>query len=528
MARKRAEVRMIREILRLHFEAGYSNRAISQICGKSRPTVQSIHSAVEKAGYTWPLPDELDDAKLEAIVYPRKTYAKEWPLPDWEYTWRQMQRKGTTLKLLWLRYKDEHSAGYQYSQYCEHYNRWCGKKKVSMRKEYRAGVNTEVDYAGSTLPLTNPVTGEIKQVPVFVGVLGVSSYLYAEATLTMKSADWIGSHMRMFEFYGGATEIITPDNPKTGVKRPCRYDPDIQRTYENMVRHYGAVVMPARVRKPRDKPKVERGVLEVLRWIIAVLRDRVFFSLEEMNEVILEELEKINNKPFTDRDGSRRSLFEELDKPLLKPLPSTHFTFEEWKKVKVHIDYHVQIYYCFYSVPYQLAGKTLTARITGTTVELFNKEQRVATHMRQTVKGRPSTLMEHMPEKHSRYLKMTPEKILNWTSRVGERASELAGTILKRKDHPAQGYRVILGIMSLGRKYGEDRLENACGMALKMNSLRLRDLKMILEKELDISLFDGIEEEEEPIIHGNIRGKKLLKKGKPNADISDNRPAQRP
>ena len=528
MARKRAEVRMIREILRLHFECGYSDREISRICRKSHPTVKTIYSNVEKAGYTWPLPDNLADAKLEAIVYPRKTYAQEWPLPDWEYTWKQMQRKGTTLKLLWFRYKAEHPDGYQYSQYCEHYNRWCGKKKVSMRKEYRAGVNTEVDYAGSTLPLTDPEAGVIKQVPVFVGVLGVSSYLYAEATHTMKSADWIGSHMRMFEYYGGATEIITPDNPKTGVKRPCRYDPDIQRTYENMVRHYGAVVMPARVRKPKDKPKVERGVLEVLRWIIAVLRDRVFFSLEEMNEAILVELEKINNKPYTDREGSRRSLFEELDKPLLKPLPSTHFTFEEWKKVKVHIDYHVEIYYCYYSVPYQLVGQTLTARITNTTVELFNKEQRVATHMRQTVKGRPSTLIEHMPTKHSKYLKMTPEKIMEWTSRVGDQASELAGTILKRKAHPAQGYRVILGIMNLGKKYGEDRLENACGMALKINSLRFKDLKIILEKELDVSLFDGVEEEEEPIIHGNIRGEKLLKKGKPNADISVNGPAQRP
>lgn len=528
MAQKRAEVRVIREVLRLHFEAGYSDRAISKIIGKSRPTVHRIHTAFTEAGYTWPLPEEVDDAELESIVYPTKSHAREWPLPDWEYTWKQMQRKGTTLRLLWFRYKAQHPEGYQYSQYCEHYNRWCGKKNVSMRKEYRAGVLTEVDYAGSTLPLTDPDTGKVKEVPVFVGVLGASGYLYAEATLTMKLADWIGSHIRMFEFYGGATEIVTPDNPKTGVKRACRYDPDIQRTYENMVRHYGAVVMPARVKKPKDKPKAERGVLEVLRWIIAVLRDRTFFSLEEMNEAIFIELEKINNKPYTDREGSRRSLFEELDKPLLKQLPSTPFAFEEWKKVKVHIDYHVQIYGCYYSVPYQLVTKTLTARITGTTVEIFNKEQRVATHMRQFVKGRPSTLMEHMPDKHSKYLKMTPEKIMEWTSMIGEQASELAGTILQRKAHPAQGYRVILGILNLGKKYGEERLNKACGVALRMNSLRLKDLKMILEKQLDVSLFDEVEEEEEPIIHDNIRGKKLHRKGKPNADTSTDRPTQRP
>lgn len=514
MAQKRAEVRMIREILRLHFECNYSDRAISRICGKSHPTVKAIYSSVEKAGYSWPLPEELDNAKLEAIVYPKKSYAQEWPLPDWKYTWKQMQRKGTTLKLLWFRYKAGHPDGYQYTQYCEHYNRWCLKKNVSMHQEHRAGVNTEVDYAGSTLPLTNPDTGVVKQVPVFVSALGVSGLIYGEATLTMQLADWIGSHMRMFEFYGGATEIVTPDNPKTGVKRPCRYDPDIQRTYENMVRHYGAVVMPARVRKPKDKPLAERGVLEVLRWVIVVLQDRQFFSLEEMNEAILEEVEKINNKPFSAREGSRRSVFEEFDKPLLKPLPSEHFSFEEWKKVKVHLDYHVQINYNNYSVPYFLTGQILTARVTGTTVELFNGEKRVASHMRQLVgRNRYSTLMEHMPDAHAKYLKMTPEKIMGWTSRVGTQASELARAILERKEHPAQGYRTILGIMNLGRKYNEERLEKACGKALKMNTLRLKDVKLILEKELDLSLFDGVSEDEKPIMHSNIRGEKFYAKG---------------
>lgn len=264
---------------------------------------------MEKAGYSWPLPEDLDDVELERIVYPRKSNAADRPLPDWNHTWKQMQRKGMTLKLLWLRYKDTHSDGYQYSQYCEHYSRWCGKKKVTMRQHHRTGVNTDVDYAGSTLPLTDPSTGVIKQVPVFVGAAGVAGYLYAEATLTMNISDWIGSHIRMFEYCGGATEIITPDNLKTGVKNTCRYDPDIIRTYENMVRYYGAVVIPARMEKPRDKPFAERGVLEVLRWIIVVLQEREFFSLEEMNESIFIELEKINNKPFTlEREADAVSL----------------------------------------------------------------------------------------------------------------------------------------------------------------------------------------------------------------------------
>lgn len=514
MAQRRTELRKIREILRLYHELNYSDREIGQVFKISHTTIGKLRRAVRDAGYSWPLPDEVDDATLEQICYPQRSHSVcDREQPDWNAVWKQMQRKGMTLRLQWFRYKDKHPEGYQYTQFCEHYNRWCRKKKVSLHKGYRAGVVTEVDYAGSTLPLIDPATGEVKQVPVFVAALGASGLLYAEATLTMKLEDWIGSHIRMFEFYGGATEIITPDNTKTGVQRACRYDPDIQRSYENMARHYGAVVMPTRVRKPRDKSRVERGVQEVLRWIIAVLRDREFFSLDEMNSAIFKELDKINDKPFTGRDGSRRSVFEELDKPLLKPLPTERFAFESWKKVKVSIDYHVFIDYNKYSVPYELCGSELTARITSTTVELFNGNRRIASHMRlPDGRGAYSTCDEHMPEKHARHQKMTPEKIMRWAGRVGEQATELAGAILRRKQHPAQGYRAILGIMNLGTKYGEDRLERACGLALRMNSLRYRDLKEILRTESDRNLFDELEREDKPILHKNIRGKEFYSK----------------
>lgn len=514
MAQKRAEVRMIREIFRLHSDCGYSDRRISQICGKSRPTVKAIYSAVEKAGYSWPLPDSLDNADLERIVYPQKTYSREWPVPDWNYTWKQMQRKGVTLKLLWLRYKSEHPDGYQYSQYCENYSIWSGLKNVSMHLMGKAGEFTEVDYAGSKLPLTDRLTGIITQVPVFVSSLGVSSYHYAEATLTMQLPDWIASHIRMFEFYGGCTEIVRPDNPKTGITRACKYEPELQRTYENMIRHYGGVIIPARPRKPKDKPRAEKGVQEVLRWIIVDLQERQFFSLAEMNEAIWEKLEIINNKPMTNKEGSRFSLFEELDKPLLKPLPSTRFVFEEWKKVKVNIDYHVQIDYRYYSVPYELYKHKLLVRFTSSTVEIFNNEKRVATHFRAPKKWSYTTRIEHMPEAHAEHLLMTPEKIMSWASKVGEQASELASTILGRKEHPQQAYKVILGIMRLEKKHGKKRLEAACGAAIRMNSLRLRDLKMILETKKGHTLFDGLEEEEKdkPILHKNIRGGKKINK----------------
>ncbi len=320
MARKRTELRKIREILRLHFELCCSDRQIGRVFGMSHHTVKKIHSNVLKAGHTWPLPEDLDDTSLEQVCYPSvKTYSGKRPIPNWDAAWKQMQRKGMTLQLLWHRYKENYPDGYQYTQYCEHYNRWCSKKNVSMRQHHRAGVNTFVDYAGSTLPLTDPLTGIVREVPVFAAAVGVSGLVYSEATLTARGPEWIASHIRLFEYCGGATEIIVPDNLKTGVKRASRYEPDIPRTYENMARHYGAVVMPARVRKPKDKALAENAVQQVLRWIIAALRDWTFFTLVEMNEAIFIELEKINNKPFTAREGSRRSVFEELDKPLLKP-----------------------------------------------------------------------------------------------------------------------------------------------------------------------------------------------------------------
>ena len=421
-----------------------------------------------------------------------------------------MQRKGMTLQLLWRRDKEDNPDGYQYTQFCELYNRWSGRKNVTMHQRHRAGVNTFIDYAGSKLPLIEPSTGELREASIFVSALGASGLIYAEATLSQKLPDWIGSHIRMFEYYGGCTEILVPDNLKSAVKYPGRYEAAIMRTYENMARHYGAVVIPARVRKPRDKSLVENAVQQVLRWIIAELRDREYFSLAEMNEAIGDNLEILNDKVFSVREGSRRSVFEELDKPLLKPLPSERFTYEEWKKAKVHVDYHMQVDKNYYSVPYQLVGRTLEVRITAMTVEVFNRSKRIASHKRQFGKGHYSTYPEHMPPEHESYLKMTPEKIKRWASVTGENTACLSHAILEGRVHNAQGYRSILGLMSLGRKYGTDRLEAACGIALKKNLIRYRDVKSILDQKLDRSLFDG---EEEPISHGNIRGAEYYAKG---------------
>lgn len=506
MPRQRTEVRKIRKALQLHFENGYSDRYIAELCGISHPTVKKIRMLVLEAGHTWPLPAELDDVALEQLCFgPVKSYGGTRPLPDWSDVWTQMQKKGTTLLLVWRRYREDHPTGLEYSRFCELYQRWRGKRNISMRQHHRAGEKTFIDYSGMTMGLVDPSTGELKKVPVFVSSAGVSGKLYAEATLTAGSRDWIESHIRMFEYYGGSTEILVPDNLRAGVDRSCRYDPDINITYRNMARHYGTVVIPARVRKPRDKAIVENGVQQIERWVIAVLRDRVFFTLEEMNSAIREELEKLNAKPFSVREGSRNSVFNEVDRPCLKRLPSERFAYEEWQKVKVHLDHHIQIQYSYYSVPWKLVGMTLLARITTRTVELFHRERRVASHARLHGRGKWSTCRAHMPPSHETCLKMTPEKIMEWTSKNGEKTALLAGEILERKDHPQQGYRAILGIMGLGKKYGSERLEAACGVALRLNALRYRDVKHILDAGLEARVADG-REEEEPIIHGNIRG----------------------
>lgn len=506
MSRKRTGLGKIREILRLHFECRYSDRKIGRMCGVSHPTVKRICSQILLEGLTWPLPEEIDDLTLERICYPpAKTYSGKRPLPDWNRIWKEMQRKGTTLMLLWLQYKEEHPDGFQYSQFCELYKRWMSHKRVTMRQRHTAGEKTFIDYSGPTLPVIDPSTGEVRNAQVFVASAGAGGLIYAEATFSQQLPDWIASHVRMFEYFGGVTEILIPDNLKSGVKKPCWYEADITKTYRDMASHYGTVVIPARVRKPRDKSLVENAVLQVERWIIAKLRDRRFFSLGELNAAISVELKAINERPFTVREGSRRSVFEELDRPLLKPLPLGPYTYAEWKEAKVHLDYHVQVDWNYYSVPYQLVGKKLDVRMTSTTVEIFNHEKRVASHMRMAGRGKFSTCSEHMPPEHASYLKMTPDKIMHWASSTGEHAAKLSRTILDRKAHPTQGYRAILGIMRLGGKYGEDRLESACGMALRMNSIRYRDVKSILERELDRNLFNG-KEEEEPISHGNIRG----------------------
>jgi len=504
----RLSVRKIREVLRLKFDGGLTNRRIARSCHISRPSVADYLLRFEEAGLVWPAAATLDDASLERKLFPPAPAAltTQRAVPDWSHVHRELRGKSVTLTLLWHEYKSAHPEGYQYSWFCDQYRAWAGKLDVVMRHEHRAGEKLFVDYAGQTAEVVDRRTGEIRQAQIFVAVLGASNYTYAEATWTQQLPDWIGSHVRAFEFLGGSSEILVPDNLRSGVSKAHRYEPDLNPTYADLAKHYGVAVLPARVRKPRDKAKAEAGVLLVERWILAVLRHRTFFSLAELNQEIARLLERLNTRPFKKLPGTRRELFEQLDRPALQPLPVQAYEFAEWKKVRVNIDYHVEVDGHYYSVPYQLVRKPLQARFSARTVECFHKGQRVASHLRSHLKGRHTTVPEHMPTSHRSYAEWSPQRLIAWAEKTGPATATLVRTILERRAHPQQGFRSALGIMRLGKSFGEERLEAACRRALTLGACSYKSIDSILRQGLDRKALPEQQELELSIEHDNLRG----------------------
>jgi len=430
-------------------------------------------------------------------------------MPSLEYLHQELKKKGVTLQLLWHEYKEKNSEGYQYSQFCRLYHQWAEKLDPCLRQDYRAGEKLFVDYAGQTMEVTDSETGEIREVQIFVATLGASNYTFAEATLSQDLPSWIQSHVHAFEFFQGVTEILTPDNLKDAVTRPCRYEPDLNATYREMAEHYGTVIIPARVRKARDKAKVESGVLQAERWVLAPLRHRTFFSLAELNEAIAQQVEFLNNRPFEKLQGTRKSLFENLDKPALKPLPAHRYVFAEWSQHKVNIDYHVEVDHHYYSVPYQLIHERVDVRLTSTTLEAFFKGRRVALHRRSYLKGGHTTLKEHMPKAHQEHLEWTPSRLLRWAGQMGPETQKLLAHILENRPHPEQGYRSCLGVLRLGKRYSPERLEAACARALAFKAYSYKNVESILKKGLDQHPLEVSSPQGRlPLLeHENLRGK---------------------
>jgi transposase len=509
MPKERIPMRTIKEVLRLKWSCGQSRRAISKSCGIARSTVDEYTKRAKQAGLSWPLPPDLDDTSLEHLLYPPAIVSESpRPLPVWEEIHRELARKSVTLALLWEEYKAQYSDGFQYSHFCDLYRAYAKKLDISMRQVHLAGEKLFVDYGGQTVPVIDKSTGEVHNCQIFVAVLGASNYTYAEATYTQSLPDWIGSHVRTLTFFDGVPEILVPDNLLSGITKPCRYEPGVNRTYQELAVHYGAAVIPARVRKPKDKAKVEAGVLLVQRWILAALRNRTFFSLRELNTAIRELLDRLNNRPFKKLSGSRKSRFLEIDKPALMPLPPVAYEFSEWKiQKKLGIDYHMEINDHYYSAPYQLRNEYMDVRLTGSIVEIFFRNKRVASHIRSYVKGGYTTVAEHMPKPHRDYAEWTPERLIRWASETGKATSDLVTAVLAKKIHPQQGFRSCLGIISLAKKFGKDRVEAACKRALAIGGISLGSVKSILQTGLDKKPLPEPRRVSQAVTHNNIRGR---------------------
>jgi len=507
MARLRLQMRQIREVLRLRYERGLSQREIARAISASVGTVCQYLRRAETVDLSWPLPDDLDDAALDARLFDSASGPPSPRAPlDCAWLHRELRRKHVTLQLLHLEYLESNPGGYRYSQFCEHYRRFRQKLHPTMRQVHLAGEKVFVDFSGDGPEVVDRTTGEVRKVELFVGTLGASSYTYAEAVESQELAHWIGAHIRMLEYFGACPQIFVPDNLKSGVSRPCRYEPGVNRSYDDMARHYGAAVVPARSGRPKDKAKVESAVLVAQRWILAALRNRTFFSLAELNAAIAEKLEIFNSRPMQKLGVSRAELFESVDRPALQPLPSNRYELAYWKKATVNIDYHVDVKSNYYSVPHQLVREKVEARFTATTVEVFFKGRRIASHGRLSGKGKHTTKPEHMPRSHREYAEWTPSRIISWAGKSGPATGRVVKTILETKPHPEQGFRACLGIIRLGRTHGELRLEAACRRAEHLGACSYRSVRNILSSGADRRPLEEGESISTTPDHPNIRG----------------------
>lgn len=507
MANVRLSMRKIVEVLRLYHDGGRSHREIARIVSTSPTTVGEILRRAKQCGITYPLPAGTSEMGLEAMLYPPAAPSSlTRPEPDWPAVHRELRRKGVTLDLLWQEHKAEHPDGYRYSGFCAHYRQWAGRLPLSMRQTHAPGEKLFIDYTGPTVPITNPMTGEILQAAIFVAVLGASNYTYCEATWTQSLPDWIGSHVRTFEHFNGVTALLVPDNLKSGVTTACFYEPELNETYRDLATHYATAVLPARPYRPKDKAKVEAGVLLVERWILARLRNHRFFSLSELNRGIVDLMKDFNARPFKKLPGCRQSAFFELDRPALRPLPATRYEFAEWKVVKAGPDYHVEVVDHYYSVPYRYAREKVDARFTATTVEVFHRGTRIASHLRNDARGRHTTMDAHMPPAHQAVQGWNAPRLLEWAERIGPHAKAVVDSILHQRRHPQQGYRSCLGILRFGKTFSDDRLEAACERAIAIGATSYSSIKSILKNGLEKKRVRVTAQTCLPLEHANLRG----------------------
>jgi transposase len=484
---ERISMRRIKECLRLSNEAGLSRKSISQALKIARSTVGDYHQRFERSGKSWAELKDLPDEQVDGLLFPTPSVsAGERPQPDWEMVHKELYSKSyITLQVLWQEFIKTHPDGYSYPRFCVHYRTWAKRLKVYMRQRHIGGEKLFVDYSGKKPHIRDLHTGQDGEVDLLVMAWGASHYIYAEAQESQQLPDWIMGHRRGYEYFDCAPHIEIDDNLKSAVSKACRYDPDTNPTFTEFAEHYGVAIVPARPGKPKDKPKVENAVLLVQRWILACLRNRVFYSIVDLNRAIRELVDKLNDKPMQRLSRSRRALFLELDKPNALPLPITPFEYREWYYPTVGFDYHVEVDGHFYSAPWTLASRKVSVRVMENTVEIFNKQDRVALHVRSRTRHTYTTSSEHMPPSHQKYVEWTPNRLFKWAEEIGPATRRLIEKVIKAKFHPQQGFRPAMGILRLSKTYGNDRFEAAARIALDFGFVRVRQISDLLKHGKD-------------------------------------------
>jgi len=501
-------MRRIREILRLCWELKLGQQAVAKSLGISSCTVNRMLLRAKVAGLSWPLPPDLDDTALERMLYPPQVPSNRTrPEPDWAYIHSQLKQKGVTLHLLWIEYKEQYPSGYQLSQFCDLYRRWRALLDVSMRQTHRAGEKAFSDFGGAKFRIIDPETGEVESASLFVCALGASSYTFADAYKDQSAQSWCDGQAAAFRYFQGVPEVIVPDNAKAAVDKPSRYEPELNESFAEMARHFGCAVVPARVKHPKDKAKVEAAVGLATRWIIAKLRNRDFFSLQELRQAIRPLLAELNDRPFKKLPGSRRSAYEKVDRPALKPLPANAYEYFRLKKVPVNFDHHIEFEQHWYSVPHQLVGKKVEIRATAQTIEVLHAGKRIASHPRSYEQGKSTTLDEHRPKHHRDYSTRSPERLIAWANTIGPATKRLVELSFEMAGHFDQAYNRSIGILKLGKQHGNDRLEAACQRGLATGAVSYKSIKSILDNRLDTKpLPKGQYPTQLRIVHQNIRG----------------------
>ncbi len=506
----------IRELLRLRFAAQLSVRQIARCQGLSVGVVSKYLQRAEALGLGWPLSSEVSDQQLADWLQPTRQGVRSDALaePDFATIHQELKRKGMTRQLLWEEYAHAHPAHYSYSHFTVRYREWRQSQQLSMRQVHVAGDKVFVDYCGPTLPVVDPRSGEIRRAQVFVAVLGASSYTYAEATWSQTLPDWLGAHVRAFEFFGGTPKVVVPDNLKSAVTKPCRYDPELNPAYQQLAEHYGVAVIPARPYKPKDKAKAEVGVQIVERWIMMRLRHRTFFSLRDLNEAIRQLLVALNQRPFKQRDGCRQSAFAQIDQPALRALPVSAFVYRDIKQARVHLDYHVEYQRHFYSVPYQLVKQVVHIHADQQLITIYHGRKQVAQHPRSFSPGH-TTDPRHMAKAHLKRHDWSPQRFVRWAAEIGEHTAYVVEHQLTTRRHPEHGYRACLGLLRLAKRYSPERLEQACRRARHTQTLRYKSIASILKKGLDRAPLPDTDTDtdteanaqgELPLAHDHVRG----------------------